>query len=168
MAECHLGVAGAKSPKKVLWVTVSFASSWCGPVSVSSPFLPQHSKPASPPSRLTVEMKSGCRAPSACQGLSCGAGSGGQCLCPTGMYLLNECCQWGDVLKPGEVSLGHGKLWGCWLPSSDELPSCGTGMTGLVVMPSKHTWEALYSFAWDYLPALVQHQPIWEDLRVQG
>lgn len=163
MAECHLGVAGAKSLKKVLWVTVSFASSWCGPVFVFSTL----SQPANPPSRLTVEIQSCCRAP--CRDLSCGGGNRDWCLCP-GAYLLNECCQRGDYVKPGEVSLRLGGLWGYGLPSSSELSLCGTGMIGfLVVIPSRHTWEKpITALPGITSQLLFQHQPIWEDVRIQG
>lgn len=78
-------------------------------------------------------------------------------LCPTGMHLLNEGSWRGDVVKPGEVSLGLGTLWVYGFSSSNELPSWGTGMTGLVCCGTQqtHLRKAFYSFAWNHFPTLV-------------
>lgn len=148
MAECHLGLAGAKSPKKVLWVTIRFASSSCGPLLASQPTIQAHCRnKVLLQSPFTLWWR----------GLSCGAGNGHQCLCLAGMHFLNECCQRGDVVKPGEVSLRLDRLWSYGFSSSNELPLCGAGMTGLVGCCTQQTQlrKALYNFAWDHLPTLV-------------
>lgn len=70
-------------------------------------------------------------------------------VCACGVHPLDECCEPGDAVKPGAVSLRHGSLAGCGLPSSNSM----TGLVGPCAQQT-HLRKGLCTFAWIHLPIL--------------
>lgn len=100
-----------------------------------------HFSPGSSSSRLSLLLRT-----SVCHGLGCVLGTD-RCLCSTGMHPSDECCGWEAVVSPGEVSLRHGRLVGCGLPSSNS-------MTGLVGLCTQQTYLRKSGFARIHVPII--------------